>query len=420
VRAEKCGVRWIDTTMLNWIKNTFLNRSKEKFAPLSKLPDGFFASNAEMTHGGALSLSPFYSALRLFQTTVGSLPLVTYTDSDDGRERAKTHPAYHLLHAKPNPAMSRATFWEHCVRDLFMRGEFFIQVIWSDNGKPKMLLPVPWASVKDVKRRADWTKEYQIQTANGLEIVPHEDMIHVLNFPDDDSHRGLSLLKFAQQSLNLHREVQTAGTEFFKNAVRPSGQLTFPGKVDDEAAERMVGKINDTHAGSRGKTLWLASGGKWEKLNDTTADDAKIIEALSSSVADIARWYGVSPLTLGDLSRGTYSNLAADNAAFYQRSARPILDKIELAVNDTLFGVRSDTYAEFLVDAILRGDPFQQAEIDTKYLQAGVYLRSEVRDWKNMKRVEGLDQPHMPINMGGNPVATATIEPTEDTTDEPK
>ncbi|MBN9520847.1 phage portal protein [bacterium] len=389
--------------------------------PLDALPEDYFLKIAggavpwpnEVTANGALALSPFYAALRLYQRTVGSLPLVTYKDGEAGRERDKSNPAYYLLHAKPNPAMSRAVFWEHAIRDLFLRGEFFAQIIrkgTGEGGAPAMILPVPYSSVEGVRlvEVADaqigktFELKYLVHTTGGREIVPGRNMIHVMNYPDPCSYRGLSLVSFAAQSLALHSQVQTAGTAFFTNAVRPSGYISWPGTVQPEPANELAKKVTDIHAGvaNRGKTLWLSSGGKWEPFSDTTAEEAKIIEALSTSVADIARWFGCSPGDLGDTASYHYSTLDADRAAFYSRSVAPLLDKIELAVNDKLFGVGSDTYCEFLVDALLRGDPAQQSQIDTAYIQAGVYTRQEVRRWKNLPDIPGLDTPLFPLNQG--------------------
>lgn len=402
--------------MLTWLKslNPFRSRSRQSY-PLDRIPEGYFPDK-EHNPDSSLSLSPFWAGLRLFQSTVGSLPLVTYREGKLGRERYKSHPAYYLLHSKPNPSMTRATFWERNVDDLFRKGEFFIHVIWSGNGKPKHLLPVPHSAVQDVRRLPNWKKEYKVRVhVDGVqrtETVPHEDMIHCVNFPDEDGLRGKSLETFACEALGLHKQVQEAGTAFFRNAVRPGNYVSFPGKVDNTAARTMVSEIDANHAGpgKRGKTFWLEQGGVLNPLNNTTAEEARIVEMLSASVADIARWFGVSPLTLGDLSRGTYSNLAADNSAFYQRSIRPLLDKIELAVNDCIFGEKSDAYAEFLVDAILRGDPLQQMQIDIGYTNAGIYLRSEPRRWKNLPDIPGLDTPTLPLNMGGNP-ETSAINP---------
>src|SRR4051794_21646394 len=89
---------------------------RRRWYRLSEVSDGFFAParpGAVATSAEALTLSPFWCGVRLYQTTIGSLPLVTYRrGADDGRTRARDLAAYTLLHERPNPAMTRVVFFE--------------------------------------------------------------------------------------------------------------------------------------------------------------------------------------------------------------------------------------------------------------------------------------------------------------------
>lgn len=394
--------------------------------PLSQLPEGYFRPRrppgAVCHDDEALSLSPVYAALRLYQTTLGKLPLVTYRRlPDGGRERARTHPAYRLLHERPNPAMSRAAFFEFVVRSLFLDGEAFISIRWAGNGSPYGLYPVPRSSVTEVLVDDEWRKAYRVQTADGAEWYADEDMIHILH-RSKDGFRGTRLLDWAAESLGLHRQVLESADALFHNAARPVGYLKYPHKLDAQTVANLkdAWQADQGGPGNSGKLAIVHGGADYVPLDTRTVEDSQIIEALGASVADVARWFGVSPLLLGDLSRGTYSNLAADNSAFYQRSLSPLLDKIEQELNAKLFGLDADTYAEFLTEAALRGDPQQVAQIHQTYVQMGVMLRSEVREQLNLPPIPGLDEPLIPLNQGpaaANSMGTPDITTTEGTAD---
>lgn len=50
----------------------------------------------------AEGISAVYACVAAISETVGSLPLDVYRNTDNGREKAKTHPLYRLLHDAPN------------------------------------------------------------------------------------------------------------------------------------------------------------------------------------------------------------------------------------------------------------------------------------------------------------------------------
>lgn len=382
---------WVRRRALNWFR-------------LSQVPDGYFGPprpGAVSTPTEALSISAFWCGVRLYQSVLGSLPLVTYRrDAGDGRTRARDLAAYNLLHERPNPAMTRAVFMEVLARALFLEREFVALVRKTGAGDLVGLYPIPCSAVVDVVLDDEWRKWFVIRERDGVEVYPDAEVIHLFLY-SSDGVRGERLLDFAAESLGLHRRVIESGTAFYENAVRPSGYLKYPGKLDKDAAEVIKKWWKDEYAGggNTGRLPVLAENGEFVRLNDITAEDARIIEALSASVDDCGRWLNLSPLQLFNLTRGTYSNLSADNQALYQRSIRPLLEKVELELNHKVFGVESDAYAEFEVEAILRGDPREQAEVANIGILNGSIARNEQRAWLNLPKRPHLDAPLVPVNM---------------------
>lgn len=386
------------------MKKTTRKRTNNKWYPLSELPEGFFRrclsdDNSLVSVEEALTLSPVFAALRLYQTTVGSLPLITYRKGDKGRERAREHPAYKILSERPNPAQSRSTFMEYLVKELFLCGEAFVQIQWAANNRLLNLFPISASLIQKIELDSLWRKTYYLVDGRSLQ---DDEVIHVIGPYSRDGIRGVSFFDYAASNLGLHKQVQDAANAYYKNSIKPSFYLSFPGKLDKQAAEMNKKAFTEENAGAknRGKMPVFQAGGEVKPFPNNTAEEAELLAALNTSVADIARWFGVSPLMLADLTRGTYSNVGADNLAFYQKSVAPLLSKITLEVNHKIFGADAEFYCEFLVQQLLEADPQQQHAIYQQGIQAGYYLRSEVRDWLNLPFIEGLDQPLYPLNMG--------------------
>jgi HK97 family phage portal protein len=371
---------------------------------LSQVPDGFLGPprpGAVSTAAEALTVSPFWCGVRLYQTVLGSLPLVTYRRGpDDSRTRARDLAAYDLLHERPNPAMTRAVFFELVARALFLDREFIALVRRTEGGDLVGLYPIPAAAVVDVALDDEWNKGFLVRERDGVNFYRDDEVIHLFLF-SHDGVRGERLLDFAGESLGLHRRVIESGAAFYENAVRPSGYLKYPGKLDRDAAEVIKKWWKEEYAGAANvaRLPIVQDGGEFVRLGELTADDVRVIEALSASVDDCGRWLNLSPLQLFNLTRGTYSNLGADNQALYTRSIRPLLEKVELELNHKVFGVGSEVYAEFQVEALLRGDPLQQATVANIGIQNGSITRNEQRGWLNLPKLDGLDTPLAPVNL---------------------
>ena len=391
--------------MFSYLRN-ILKRSS--WYPRSRVPEGFFAPPANpgavTCPEQALTLSPFWAAVRLYSQQIGSFPLVTYRRTPgDGKERATSHPAYNLLLNRPNPAQSRAVFWQFVTKELFLQGNAFVVIRWRGNGTPYSLYPVPSSAITRVVIDDEWNKAYEINLGSGPEWFDDTDIVHLMGY-SRDGLQGEPLWRYAGESLGLHRQVLESANSFFANAARPSIYVRYPGKLTQEAIANLKAGFKDEYQGTTntGKVPVVEQGGEISQLNTTTAEDMQVVEALGASVGDVGRWTGLSPIQLGDFSAAHYNSLSADNTFLYQRSLRPVLDMIEQELNHKLF-VDGETFAEFDTDEVLRGDPLSTAQLANTGIQGGWLLRSEAREWFGLPPEPGLDTPTVPLNMGGTP-----------------
>jgi HK97 family phage portal protein len=406
--------------MLGRLRSIF-RAGVQRWVPLSAV-DSIFgrvpAAGAVTDPAQALSLSPYWCGVRLYQTTLGSLPLRLHRRTPAGgwEPVPDGDPDAVLMDVAPNPAMTRAVFWELLAKDLIHEhGEAFALVRRDGAGRLVGLYPISPRHVVQVAIDREWRKAFHvIDPLLGEQHYLDDEVVHLVGY-SLDGFRGVRLLHYAAEALGLHKQIQQAAGASYRNAVRPSGYLSFPDKIEKGAIEQIKAFFAEAYAGvaNAGKVPVLTAGGKFEKFDDHSADDAKILDALGSSVDDVARWLGVSPLLLFNLARGTYSNLGAERSAFYTRSMRPLVGGIELELNRKAFPA-GDRWAEFDAEEVLRGDPTQQSENDSRDIQAGWKTRAEVRERRGLPPLPGLGRPLMPQNMlavGGDgrpePVAPA-------------
>lgn len=411
--------------MLQFLSNQIqkVRSSWRPLSPLSERPGDWGPSRTitgeVSTVDEALTLSPVFAALDLYQRCMSLVPLVVYRRTDQGREKARSHPAYKILHDRPNNAQPRSAFFKQLVNDYFFEGEFFAIIVWKGNNNLHSLHPIPATSVIEVKLDQDWNKTYTVRMAdNTVEEIPSADMVHIVK-NSKDGIRGRRLLDFAGQSLGVHKQIQDSANAYYQHSTRTAAYVKLTGG-NAEAIATQAKEWNEKYGGhiNSGRMPFLKDADV-VAFPQTTAEEQQLITALGASVADVARWFGVSPLLLADLSRGTYSNLAADNSAFFQRSLQPLLADIQDELNLKIFGADADTYCEFLTRAIVAGDPSQEQTILNGYIQSGVMTVAEVREVLNLEPLPGTDTPMQPLNMGpvppaqaqGGSVATDTKQP---------
>lgn len=365
----------------------------------------------------AKSLSPVYAALDLYKSSISTMPIITYLrGANGGRERATRHPAYSVLHDRVNPSLPAATWVEIVLDDFFMAGQHVSIIGWKGNNNFMALYPVPPGNVVKVERDGQWKKTFHIRDDSGVKVYKDEDVIHILK-DSTDGITGRGILEFASENLSVHRSVQVSAGAYYRKAVKPS--LYVSGSFGNEqATAEAEERFNRKYAGPRksGRVPFLNKDTAFNQFPNTTAEEAQIIAALGLNVADVARWFRLSPLQLSDLTRGTYSNLGADNVALYQKSFRPVLVKIEQEVNHKVHGANSDYYSEFLPEAALRGSAEQQQVIFNGYVQSGVMTIAEVRERLDLPYQPGTDAPLVPLNMAP---ATEPVPAQQEVSSEP-
>lgn len=377
---------------------------KTRTSLLNQIPDGLYylpdRGPAAIIADEALRIPAYYNAIRFYQKHLGLAPWITYKDGPHGKTEAPSHTAYKILKYRPNRAMNRRVYMELLARDLFHTGEFFAQIRWFNNGGLVGLYPIPRRAVAQIVVDDEWNKAYVVRTGRGLETFMDHEMIHLFLY-SHDGIRGVPIIDFyASESLGLQKEIMDTAANYYRRAMKPSGYVTFPGKLTKETLQVYKEGFEKEHGGPKnsGKPLVLAEGGKFERMNDTTAENAKILDALNN-VSIVAHWFNLSPAMLGEMEDMHYASLSAENSWNYQRNILPLQAAIELEHNLKIFGLGSDYESRFDVREILRGDPAQQQLIHSGYIQSGVVLRSEVREELGLPFKAGLDTPLAPVNM---------------------
>ena len=86
---------------------------------------GGTSSGKTVNERTAMQTTAVYACVRILAETIASLPLHTYKYTEDGKEKAKDHQLYYLLHDEPNPEMTSFVFRETLMSHLLLYGNAY-------------------------------------------------------------------------------------------------------------------------------------------------------------------------------------------------------------------------------------------------------------------------------------------------------
>lgn len=338
----------------------------------------------------AEGISAVYACVAAISETVGSLPLDVYRNTDNGREKAKTHPLYRLLHDAPNNYQTALEFREQMQRHVLLRGNAYAEIVWNPNGSVKALLPLHPDSVT-VLRSSLGNLVYDHVDGKGKQRRLLADEVLHLRYHSDDGILGRSPIQVARDTIGLALAERTHGAKMFEQGTKLSGVIeTAPGTTKEQAGQiRESWAAGQSGVSNHGKTAVLPQGATFKTVS-MTLEDAEWIEARRLSIVETARLFRVPPVMIGDMEAANYSNVVELARFFVTNTLRRHLVMWEQAVNRACIN-NPAFFVEHNVEGLLRGDSLARANFYQRGIEDGWMLKSEVRRLENLPAIDGLD-----------------------------
>lgn len=373
------------------------------------------AAGVRVTPETALTVSALFACVRIVAETVGSLPCYMYerlepnSEPSKGKVKARNHPLYRLLRYQPNEVQTPLEFFEMLTGHMALRGWGYAEKIYNNKGVIEQLVPLHPDFMR-VELMENGRLHYLYRSpATGIEYryLPDE-ILHLRGFGLDPC-RPLSVLQAAANSIGTAFAADDYAGRFFANDASPRGVLTHPSHFADKERRQAFQKAwQQAQTGAnRHKTAVLEDGMKYEQLG-VSAADAQLIESRRYQIADIARFFRMPLVLLGETEKSTSwgSGIEQFMLAFVTHTMRPWFVRWEQRLQVDLVLDSPETgddkfFPQFLVDAILRGDMRSRFEAYSKGILDGHLTRNEARDMENRNPLDGLDEPLQPMNMQG-------------------
>jgi HK97 family phage portal protein len=369
------------------------------------------ASGIRLDAEGAQKVSAYYRGVDILSTALAMLPLNLYRrlPDDRGREVARNEPLHDVIHRKPNGWQDSFQWRRQQMRHLIHWGNGYNRIVPG----AVALIPIHPSLVR-VEQLDSSRIVYHVRQKTGTTKVYTQDEIFHLRGACDDGVEGKGVLEYARDSLALGLTLETYASKLFARGTGGGGTIQLPvgATMDDEAAKRYAASFVRSY-GDWHLPRIIDNGAEWvpDKLDP---EKAQMLLSRKFTINDIARWLGLPPHMLADLERSTNNNIEHQGQEFVTYNLGPWLTLFEAAITDQLVIDPETVYAEFVRDALVRGDIAARWEAYMKAVTTGTFTRNEIREMENKNKLDGLDKPLDPAHLTGknaaavNPKAPST------------
>lgn len=332
------------------------------------------ASGQSVSVERALRNPAMFRAVSLISYAIGMLPL--HVIDNETKEKAD-HPLFRILHREPNNWQTAFDFRSLMQLRALVKGDAYALIVRSRQirtGRDEIVRLVPLnPDYVDPVQNDDWSVSYRYSPPKGGQrMLRPEEVFHLRGLSLDGIH-GLSLVKQARDPIGLALAAELAAGRLYKNGSFIGGALKHPGKLSDEAYQRLkASKAEKEGAENAGKDLILEEGMEYQAFAQN-ARDAQMTELRKMQVEEIARVTGVPrPLLMVD-ETSWGSGIQALGQFFVQYALNPWFEAWQQAAERSLLvGEEKDRLAvKFNPNALLRGSTKDQGDFFAKALGAG-------------------------------------------------
>lgn len=386
---------------ISWArKSTFtldqwINRLEAAFATVS---------NVVVTPETAME-SPTVQAIVQAIGTISTLPVsvLRKTASKSGavKEALPNHPVAKLL-SHPSEQQNRVTYWLDASSWLVRYGNHVAVKAQGSTGPIRRLESVPPGCLT-VEQQADRSLIYRVTQAGGASREYQSWEVTHARGAARNGYWGDSPVMDVRESIALEIAAERFGSSFFGNGAMPSIIFSYMkesmGHQKDEERKKFLEDFRQAYGNkNRFKAMVLPKGMEWKEIA-VENEKAQFLETRKHQRTVIAGAFGVPPHMVGDLERGTFSNIEHQSLEFVQRVLLRYVRIFEASMERDLL-TPSDrnggVIIRFNLDGALRGDFKSRQEGWNIKRMAGVVTPNEWRE------AEGMNP--LPPGQGGDDV----------------
>lgn len=331
---------------------------------------------------GAMKIAAFYRGLIYISSQIAKLPW----DVKDVDNNILTGPVSNLLNLRPNPEMNAFRWRLVMVQQAIIHGNAFSEIERDILGRPVAMWPLETHRMQIRRNENTGALVYRYTNPDqGYVDFEPKDIFHLPNFHTKDGIVGQGLVAYGQDVLGIQIAADDMAGGLFVNSGIPSGVLSHPGKLSEEAYTRLKNSWAEQHGrGKQGSTSILEEGVKYEPVN-INPDVLQFLESRQFGILEIARFLGIPPTKLFDVTASTYSNVEQSNLEVATDTLDSWATNLEIEADCKILSNRyGGRYTDIDLYSIFRGDMKTRSDYFKTMMSIGAMTPNQIRAREGM------------------------------------
>lgn len=371
----------------------FFARASKKELPVT--PKGSFVASGGtvVTPDTAMKVSAFFRGVIYISTQIGKLPWVV----KDANNNLMNTNITTLLKLAPNDEMNSFMFRVLAISTAIIKGNFYAEIERDLIGRPVAMWPLKSENVELV-RLNDGRLYYKVIGGNPLEqgedtYLRTNDVFHIKNFFTKDGLSGEGLIYYASETLGIGLGADRFANGLYANGAMPSGILSVPTSLSDEAFERLKESWKESHGGRKvGGVAVLEEGSKFDPIS-LDPNVLQFLESRKFTVLEIARFIGLPPTKLYDGDSATYNNIEHSNLEVAVDTLDAWARNLEMEADIKLLSKGfNGRRSEIDIYSVFRGDMKTRSEYFTARMGTASISPNEIRKMEGDAPYDGGDR----------------------------
>lgn len=337
----------------------------------------------------AVSLSAVFAAIEIISNSIAELPLNVKTKQENKSTLVSNHPIYHLF---DNCILTKYMLIKMLITDMLLYGNGLAYIERAADGTPINLIYCPHGSYSIMYNEQSRQLYYIITSLKKGRVEPI-DVIHILK-NSMNGVEGKGILFYAQPTLKLASYTEKSAQDYFNSNMHVYGILKQkdPNVPLNEKQRRAIEDAWRKGHGKNGTGMAVIEGGLEYQSVSSNAKDAQLLECRLFNLQDIARFFNINPVLLGDLSHSSYSTIEASLLEFVTHTLYPYITLVENELKRKLIKPsEKNLYIDLDAGFILKSDKSSQATYLNTLVSGGIMTINEAREQLGLNPMDGGD-----------------------------
>lgn len=343
-------------------------------------------SGVSVTADTALNYSGIWACVRLIASDISTLPLDAFRRVGDARVALSPQPSWISSPDPEDPSITRIDHIAQVAISLLLDGNAFILATPSVSSPDRLEVLNP--------RRVDVRKpgrspEYHLRDARGSEVgsLGPLDIVHVKINAKPGQLRGMSPIDVNAGSIGVSLAAQKWVENWFGQGMMAPGFIEVPAGALPTSLDEMRTDLQKKHGGWRKSgLLGFLTDGAGFKATGISPKDAEINAIFNHQLEEGARIYGIPPFMVGSQEPAgvAYASSVERAQHYIDHCLVHYIAPIEAAYDRLVPGDRrlmapgSDTFVRFNLNAFLKGNPKERADLYRTMRELGVVNADDI------------------------------------------